>query len=141
MKRYYGFNNFSDLKKIAQEDDDIEKYFKSDLSYDTIWYLGNRISGGAGFWGSFDMMKNKNPKEMIKAWVDGLRELGYSDTDIVLYGDWTDGRHIADYIESDTTYDEFKKIVKENARDPKEVHTENVEGYADKIREWKIFLF
>lgn len=88
---------------------------KSKNRPETIWSMGNKISGGFGFWGSYELLHNANPKEMVKAWVDGLRELGFSDISIVFYGDWSAGRHIADQIDEDTTYQQFKKVVKDQS--------------------------
>jgi hypothetical protein len=102
------------------------------LEYSEIWKLGNRMSGGYGFWGSSQLLDANNPKEMVKAWVDALRELGYSDLDIILYGDWKDGRHIADNITSSTTYEQFKQIVRDQAdKDVEKVAGVNKEDYRD----------
>ena len=60
-----------------------------------IWRAGNAISGGFGLWGH-EITRGPDASAAVKVWVDELRKKGYSDEDIVLYGDSTDGRHIAD---------------------------------------------
>ncbi|HEY1199147.1 MAG TPA: hypothetical protein VGG32_10580 [Thermoplasmata archaeon] len=97
----------------------------SSASYGDLWNLGNRISGGFGFWRSSELFNHPHPEVMVKAWFDALREKGYSPEDAVLYGDWSDGRHIADNLTPTTTYAEFKAMVKRNARSVEEVHKEN----------------
>lgn len=74
-------------------------------------------------------MHQRNSYDIVRAWVDGLREKGYSDADIIAYGDWTDGRHMADNLEGMKSYSEMKKYVKKEARDPKEVRKKNEEAY------------
>lgn len=111
------------------------------LEYSGIWKLGNKISGGHGFWGSYQLLDADNPKDMVRAWVDALRELGYSEPDIILYGDWTDGRHIADQITTGTTYDTFKKTVSRQAnKDIEHVQTENEKTNRDKLRMLKQYM-
>lgn len=96
-----------------------------------IWQAGNRISNGYGFWGSTELYQNKNPKMMVAAWVNALKAKGYDIEDIILYGDWTDGRHIADEIQPNTTYQEFYKIVSKSARHVEEVREGNSGYYKD----------
>jgi hypothetical protein len=83
--------------------------------YEKIWRAGQEISGGFGFWGHYALKSSWYMQELVRAWVDALTELGYTDYDIVFYGDWTDGRHIADQIEPNTRYAAFKKEVAKNA--------------------------
>jgi hypothetical protein len=68
-------------------------------------------------------MEGPHAWDALRAWVDGLQELGYPDNDIVFYGDWSDGRHIADNMKG--TYAQMKAHVKENARPLDYVHKEN----------------
>lgn len=91
------------------------------LSYRDIFKLAKKVSGGYGFWGHHNLLDHLDRDDLIRAWVDALRSKGYEDIDIILYGDWRDGRHIADYIGEDTDYAEFKDIVKKNARNPRQV--------------------
>lgn len=109
---------------------------RANMTWQEIWEIGKAISEGWGFWGSSDLNNAPNRDDMIRAWVDALREKGYSDMDIVFYGDWRDGRHIADMISSSSTYDNFKADVIRNARSPEEVHRANVEAYRDKIKQY-----
>lgn len=100
-------------------------------SYEAIFNAGRAITGGFGFWGHSSLRDRfAGPKEMVKAWVDGLREHGLDDIDIVFYGDWSDGRHIADNIGPDTTYAQFKRAVKKEARSPVAIFKGNRENYA-----------
>lgn len=109
-------------------------------NFEEIWAAARRVSGGFGFWGSSSLYRNRNPRSMVRAWVDGLREKGYSDADIVLYGDWTDGRHIADQIEPGTTYEQFKAEVKRSARSAAEVAKENRNYPAEVWEKMRIYL-
>jgi hypothetical protein len=97
----------------------------------SIFEQGQDVSGGWGFWRSRNLLNNVSPMTMVRAWVDGLREMGLSDCDIVFYGDWTDGRHIADNIRRTTTYGDFKKDVKESAkyRTKEFIQSENDKSY------------
>jgi hypothetical protein len=65
------------------------------MSYDELWKKGMEISGGFGFWGH-EVAQGPDAKKAVKAWVDGLRKLGFSDREIIAYGDSRDGRHIGD---------------------------------------------
>jgi hypothetical protein len=106
------------------------------LGYSEIWGWGNKISGGHGFWGSYQLLDADNPKDMVRAWVDALRELGYSDVDVILYGDWNDGRHIADSIVKGTKYDQFKAYVMKNAqKDVEMVREENRKNNRRKVHD------
>ena len=109
---------------------------EANASVETIWWIGNRISGGFGFWGSSELHRHRNPKTMVKAWVDALREKGYSDELIIEYGDWSDGRHIADNMTSNMKYDEFKEIVLTNARNPEDVEKQK----GGKIKQYENML-
>lgn len=150
--RFAGVSSLSDLKRVFEDswnhENPTSRYGISikeivpvekekpqvKASYSEIWKAGKAISGGFGFWGSYELKASKYKKELVRAWVDALRSKGYSDEDIVGYGDWTDGRHIADEIDPKTTdYSEFKRIVSKNARDVAEVHNEN-KNYGDKIK-------
>jgi hypothetical protein len=82
-----------------------------------IWLAGQKITGGHGFWGSTELYHHKNPKDMVGAWTAGCGRAGLCDIDIVLYGDWTDGRHLADSIEYDTSPSEFADRVERAAKD------------------------
>ena len=70
--------------------------------YGSLWKAGQGISGGFGFWGSSSLYSLSNPKPYVKAFIDGGLDAGLSPMDAVLYGDWTDGRHIADELHSRT---------------------------------------
>lgn len=61
--------------------------------------LGRKLSGGFGLWGH-SIMSGKYALPALKAWVAGLRKKGYDDLTIAIYGDFTDGRHIADGMEN-----------------------------------------
>lgn len=99
---------------------------KIDREYaDFLWGLGKRISGGFGFWKSYELERHRNPILMVQAWLDALADAGFSTEDAVLYGDWPDGRHMADRIERDTPYHEFYMTVREGRRDLFEVRKEN----------------
>ena len=53
-------------------------------TYEQIFNAGRAISGGHGFWGHSGLLNRfAGPKEMVKEWVDGLREHGLDDIDIV----------------------------------------------------------
>lgn len=113
---------------------DVSDPEKNHWGYEVIWKTGIRISGGMGFWGSSELLGAENPATLVRAWVDGLTSLGYSQPDIAMYGDWTDGRHIADQAQGlteseDEGYAEFLAIVKRSARRHGEVHHENLEHY------------
>jgi hypothetical protein len=97
--------------------------------YEKIWRAGQGISGGFGFWSHYALKSSWYMQELVRAWVDALTELGYTDYDIVFYGDWTDGRHIADAIEPNTRYAAFKKEVKRSARHVHDVAAENANNY------------
>jgi len=74
---------------------------------------------------------------MVKAWIDGLRELGYSDKQIVCYGDWSAGRHIGGNITPAMTYEKFKSMVKGSAQD---IETfDPCEGY-ERLLQWESYL-
>jgi hypothetical protein len=111
------------------------------LDIKTIWWIGRSISGGHGFWGSRELFLHKDPSLMVKAWVDALREKGYSDKDIIFYGDWIDGRKIADEISDDMTYADFYEIVLQRAEDKNMVRKKNAEFYADEILKYKQYFF
>ena len=106
------------------------------LSYRKILNLGKKISGGMGFWGRFKRgywSGHPDPDILVEAWVDALRSKGYEDADIILYGDWSDGRHISDYVENDTDYAEFKKIVRNNSRSAADVKNSRNEYSEEKL--------
>lgn len=98
----------------------------ADSVYGGLWKAGNRAGGGMGFWGSSALYAQPNPKEYVKAFIDGALDGGLSPTDAVLYGDWTDGRHLADQIRSSTT-EHFRARVRESVRSRgvAYIHTEN----------------
>jgi len=60
-----------------------------------VWRAGNRISSGFGLW-SHSVMFTEDAPTVVRVWTETLTTLGYSPVDVVLYGDWRDGRHIAD---------------------------------------------
>ena len=60
-----------------------------------VWRAGSRISSGFGLWGHSIMFTEDAPT-VVRIWTEALTALGYSPVDIVLYGDWRDGRHMAD---------------------------------------------
>ncbi len=106
-----------------------EKPYKN--TWDDIWFAGSKVSGGFGFWGH-GVLHGTGAHKAARAWTEGLRELGWKDEDIVLFGDWTDGRHIADNMEPDKqTISQMKAHVKKNAsfRSKDEVHRENLSHY------------
>lgn len=128
------------MDKLIREMHRLQEDVSQKMDYSEIWRWGNKISGGWGFWGSYELLNHSNPKEMVKAWVDALRDAGYEDIDIIFYGDWRDGRHIADNITPDMSYATFKAIVGKYAADPKTVAKENAKAYAEKIADIKRFL-
>ena len=133
----------TEIKPKEEKVDEIKLPKLEKLEYSEIWKLGNKMSGGHGFWGSYQLLDADNPKEMVRAWADALRELGYSELDIIFYGDWRDGRHIADNIVKGMTYDQFKKIVLDQAnKDVEFVAAENEEGYKDnpKVKDVKRYM-
>lgn len=86
--------------------------------------FSDKISGGWGFWGH----GNRN-KINEKAWIIALHILGYDPVDILFYGDWRDGRHIADNLDSYNFKNLNERIIHvfENAQpDPVQVKNENV---------------
>ena len=106
------------------------------LEYSEIWSWGNKVSGGWGLWGASELLNADNPKDMVRAWVDALRELGYADLDIILYGDWKIARHIANTIMPGTTYDIFKaRVLKDADKDVEMVREENRQQYREKVKE------
>jgi hypothetical protein len=114
---------------------------KDKLEYSEIWHWGNKISGGWGLWGASELLNADNPKDMVRAWVDALRELGYSDVDIILYGDWKIARHIADTIVPGITYDKFKaQVLKDADKDIEMVREENRSHYREKMKEIKDYM-
>jgi|GEM_PF-6875015 len=105
----------------------------ADARVSEIWQAGIKISGGHGFWMSSSLWHHRNPKEMVKAWVDGCSRYNLCDLDIVLYGDWTDGRHIADNIDHDYKYSELVKHVAANVEGRTKAHIEKEnETYFDR---------
>ena len=60
-----------------------------------IWRAGSKVSGGFGLW-SHEIMFTDDAPTVARVWTETLMDLGYSPVDIVLYGDWRDGRHMAD---------------------------------------------
>jgi len=103
--------------------------YKKRISYRKIWEIGQEISNGSGFWGNLNRFYNV--KKIVKAWVDGLREKGLSDIDIILYGDWKDGRHISDNFTNETGYIEAKNFIKSIDRDIEFIKKENMKEYLE----------
>ena len=98
-------------------------------TWSDIWYAGSKTSGGFGFWGH-SVLHHTDAHKAVRAWVEALREEGWTDEDIVLYGDWTDGRHIADDMEpAKQTLAQMKSYIKENARPKDVVRVENLKNY------------
>lgn len=60
-----------------------------------VWRAGSKVSGGFGLW-SHEIMFTDDAPTVARVWTETLTDLGYSPVDIVLYGDWRDGRHMAD---------------------------------------------
>lgn len=60
-----------------------------------VWRAGNKISSGFGLW-SHEIMFTEDAPTVARVWTETLTALGYNPVDVVLYGDWRDGRHMAD---------------------------------------------
>jgi hypothetical protein len=79
-----------------------------------IWEAGRSISNGFGLWGSLSLSPTEGPggekkqSVLVKAWIDGLRERGYSDADIVFLGDWKLGRWYYDSTAGSGVFDYAK---------------------------------
>ena len=114
-----------------------------------LFEKAQEISGGYGFWGhslldpepysaeelaedpeGASWRELGEPEEYVEAWVNALRSLGWPDADIIFYGDWKDGRHIADAGVGQTP-EQFEATVKKDARPLTEVQAENEEQYGE----------
>jgi hypothetical protein len=92
---------------------------KNKLSTRDFLKAGRYISGGFGFWAHSALATNP---ELADAWIEALRQKGYSDLEIVLYGDFKDGRMIGDELEpDDMTKEKAIQIIKKRSISPKEV--------------------
>jgi len=92
---------------------------KNKLSTKEFLRAGRYISGGFGFWGHSALATNP---ELADAWIEALRQKGYSDLAIVLFGDFRDARHIGDMLEDENmTKEQAIQIIKKQAINPKEV--------------------
>jgi hypothetical protein len=71
------------------------QYLSTVELWQQIWRAGSKVSGGFGLW-SHEIMFTDDAPTVARVWTETLTALGYSPVDIVLYGDWRDGRHMAD---------------------------------------------
>lgn len=71
------------------------QYLSTVELWQQIWRAGSKVSGGFGLW-SHEIMFTEDAPTVARVWTETLTALGYSPVDIVLYGDWRDGRHMAD---------------------------------------------
>lgn len=123
--------NIKTKNRILAEIKKISGSSKTKKLLSVIPEFSSKITGGWGFWGH----GNRN-KTNERVWIIALSILKYDPVDILFYGDWRDGRHIADNLDCYKTLDEKIIHVFENARpDPLEVKKENSEYYPNY---WKI---
>tara|TARA_R110002051_G_scaffold296274_2_gene362329 strand:- start:703 stop:1104 length:402 start_codon:yes stop_codon:yes gene_type:complete len=71
------------------------QYLSTVELWQQIWRAGSKVSSGFGLW-SHEIMFTEDAPTVARVWTETLTALGYSPVDIVLYGDWRDGRHMAD---------------------------------------------
>ena len=71
------------------------QYLSTVELWQQVWRAGSKVSGGFGLW-SHEIMFTEDAPTVARVWTETLTALGYSPVDIVLYGDWRDGRHMAD---------------------------------------------
>jgi len=117
-----------------------KRSLNSGASYANIWNAGKAISGGFGLWGHW-VMQSPNATIALHVWVDALREKGYPDRDIVLYGDWTDGRHLADGLDHMKSYDEMKQHILKWSRPLCDVQKTNITAYPHANEKLTPFIF
>jgi len=114
---------------IMNEDEEVKRPSRDVvMTTSEIWKLGNQISNGHGFWGSHNLLSSDNPKKMVEAWIRALREKGFSDLEIIAYGDWGSARHLADMISETTTPEEFEAEVKKDGTKASDVKRQIIEG-------------
>lgn len=107
------------------------------LNKEEILKIGDFLSG-VGFWKSVFREKadNKLQKKAENAWIEYLREKGFSDIDIALFGDWRYGRDYSDklVVEEAETKEEMKEylssIIEGNNVKYSEVKEENRKNYS-----------
>ena len=123
-----------------------------EASPSAIIKLGEEMSGGWGYWGH--LVRRGSVKDVAdKAWIAGLKQKGYDDLAIALYGYFSDGRHIADelYREThdendkqrpDNNMSKLTKIVAQGADSISSVREEIAKaGYVAELPNWAFNTF
>jgi len=105
-----------------------------------VWQAGSKTSGGFGLW-SHEIMFTNDAPTVARIWTETLTALGYNPIDIVLYGDWRDGRHMADEMLVMADCPEKSRVVNRTkaaawadyifnqAASPERVRKENLKSY------------
>ena len=112
------------------------EYFRiQQLSDKEIISLGEKISNGYGFWGHVIRQGNYG-RVADSAWITALRHNKFSDTDIACYGDWRDGRHIANYMSEYENEFDMIKTINDCASDLNQVKSTNDKEYMKDVFTW-----
>ena len=102
---------------FSNDNDGVSRIPVKNMEYQDIKKRGYKISNGWGFWESLrNNQYGCSKSDIVRGFVDGLREMGLSDPDIVLFGDWGNGHYMMDifsnYRKDEQNYELMKRIAR-----------------------------